>query len=386
MTNGTSEIATFNTTSANEILSIPPSSMEFPTFSCEINSSEFNSDGSISISSNPAVDGVYRVACGNLYFFSNSSKNWSEAYSDCCKRNMSLLKFENDAEHSCISTSIIARKYYYFETDANWWIGASDMGNESIYKWVYSTMLTTDLNLTQSIKFVSGQPNSSCDVEDCLAGVIVASKVPPNNLLLDDLDCSTMQKYICESQMPKPAPFPECDNSLCVSDNTTKTLVLLANQIVNQIISQNLTLYQPTTINAVFFRACNSVYFYLKSFITWSAAITECCKYGFSLLSVENYEEHLCLVNFNNSTLNAEGTFWTSGTNQGVLSENNYGYCSNSQLIDQSPSFWKSGQPNSPWLERCLSFDLRKASLGANGLSDQLCTNKLYPICKLNKF
>jgi len=82
--------------------------------------------------------------------------------------------------------------------------------------------------------------------------------------------------------------------------------------------------------------------------------------------------------------LNVTGLYWGSGTNQGALSEDNYGWCGDRTLFQKNESVWAEnyGQPNDIWGERCAAYYLTPRYLENNGLHDYPCTPKFYAICE----
>jgi hypothetical protein len=81
---------------------------------------------------NPVVgEGTYYLACNSLYFISELKvtilqphkmhfdeiyilqATLAEAKAECCRRNMSLLAIETDAEHDCIATNIFKSLQFY---------------------------------------------------------------------------------------------------------------------------------------------------------------------------------------------------------------------------------------------------------------------------------
>lgn len=56
--------------------------------------------------------GQFRIACNQQYFFSNVSKNFSEAYTECCKYGMRLISFETMQEIQCLIEMNIGTLFY----------------------------------------------------------------------------------------------------------------------------------------------------------------------------------------------------------------------------------------------------------------------------------
>ncbi|XP_065344308.1 uncharacterized protein LOC135942224 [Cloeon dipterum] len=116
--------------------------------------------------------------------------------------------------------------------------------------------------------------------------------------------------------------------------------------------------------------------------MTWADAMTECCKYGMKLLSVESYDELTCLAAMNKVLLKDTTSFyWTSGTSNGFNCEFTYGFCGSKTLLYQNFSNWSPGMPDNPLTERCLdmkmTFDLTQAFF-----NDEGCTTSRYFICE----
>jgi len=128
--------------------------------------------------------------------------------------------------------------------------------------------------------------------------------------------------------------------------------------------------------------------------------VDACCKYGFQGLTIETKEEIECLFLLNkrlktifcfcNATakknlskiekLGAALTGWSSGTNQGPLSEINYGWCSSNQSLARSvlsPFF-----PENLWTNRCVAFTTDSKIVKDNYLIDVDCSIPLPPFCE----
>jgi hypothetical protein len=109
--------------------------------------------------------------------------------------------------------------------------------------------------------------------------------------------------------------------------------------------------------------------------LQWEGAMTECCRIGMKLLSIDfDYKRlslqaaiackaqinlyilmHLIKANLSIPT----GMYWTSGSDEGC--ERKFGWCSVNKLVRNAQ--WASAQPdNAGGLENCLALNLDAAS------------------------
>jgi len=70
--------------------------------------------------------------------------------------------------------------------------------------------------------------------------------------------------------------------------------------------------------------------------------------------------------------------YWTSGSNAGLLSENNHGWCTTKNLIYNS-TLWEPSQPDNPFTERCVVFVMTVN--GAYNAYDVDCSLQLPFMC-----
>jgi hypothetical protein len=126
-------------------------------------------------------------------------------------------------------------------------------------------------------------------------------------------------------------------------------------------------------------------------FSSWHEAQDECCAYGAWAASFSSVEEMQCLAMsnqgmrfdgkifcnfFHPNKIVANGHMWTSGTNQGLFSEPNFGWCSNGYLVPDN--MWTSFEgPYDPWAKRCVTLRLIKGSPMDFKLENKPCGAKL---------
>ncbi|XP_065353487.1 uncharacterized protein LOC135948214 [Cloeon dipterum] len=112
--------------------------------------------------------------------------------------------------------------------------------------------------------------------------------------------------------------------------------------------------------------------------MTFAEALTECCKFGLKLLSVETTEEHKCILETVKTELRYFSGYWTSGTSAGFGCEFTWGWCSSRKLMENIT--WNVNEPSAPVSERCLEIN---TAAGFNDLPcDASVTRKF--ICEAN--
>ncbi|XP_067416507.1 CD209 antigen-like protein C isoform X3 [Emydura macquarii macquarii] len=114
----------------------------------------------------------------NCYFFSISTKSWSEAKEFCTNQGSHLVIVNSIQEHDFLSNGVIETREY--------WLGLSDSAKEGEWRWLDGSLL--------SVKFwAKGEPNDVGDQgEDC--GTLRFDG------MWNDIPCSMNAYWICEQQ------------------------------------------------------------------------------------------------------------------------------------------------------------------------------------------
>ncbi|XP_059481673.1 uncharacterized protein LOC132200308 [Neocloeon triangulifer] len=327
-------------------------------FTCEKKSSLLDANDYINPSA--VIDGQLRLACGRMYYFSNSEKNWQEAAAECCNRNMQLLSIEDAQEVLCLSSMLARSNYGGFQS--GWWTAGSDEFHENYFVWCTAS---TTKNITSDFKFGSGEPNNMGGNENCIE-MVVTGGTPPTNVYFNDRTCVNFKsKFICETYEPG-CSMPKCPNATCQTE-------------VAKVDSSK---KWKTNADGTFRRACGKQYFITKLSKSRVDAETECCKYGLKLLSIDSYKQIECIAEMNDAEYkNNIDWYWTSGSNDGFGCDLTYGFCGINKLLYQNFSNWNPNEPSTPLSERCMEMklDVNPQKIVFN---DIVCTEGRYFICE----
>ena len=125
----------------------------------------------------------------SCYFFSTINRNWTSAQENCKKHGGYLTELGTVEEFNFMRNTLreIAPTSCY---DINWYLGASDVGQEGKFIWMHSK---TDIG--SFLVWESGEPNNYGGDEDCMAAGSL------NDYRLNDLYCHRSDKKvfsICE--------------------------------------------------------------------------------------------------------------------------------------------------------------------------------------------
>ncbi|XP_065346631.1 macrophage mannose receptor 1-like [Cloeon dipterum] len=327
-------------------------------YSCVTQPSLLDASNYINTSVGAPIGGVLKIACDKMYFFSDAAADWPGAASQCCARNMKLVSFETAADYLCFSKMLQVPNY---GLGGAWWTSGSNIFS-GFYLWCTGDLAS---NVTSDIKFVSGEPNNAGGNENCIE-MVVGGGTPPNNLLMNDRPCTAYTtRYVCETTALG-CPFPQCPALPCQTEAAKVTA------------SQN----WKGNSDGVFRPACGHQYFFSKVGMTWADAMTECCKYGMKLMSINSFEDISCLTAMNKVLLKDTSSFyWTSGTSNGFGCEFTYGFCGSMKLLYQNFSNWWPGMPDLLILERCLEMRMALDPTQVI-INDLTCTSPRYFICE----
>ncbi|XP_059482049.1 macrophage mannose receptor 1-like [Neocloeon triangulifer] len=321
-------------------------------YTCEKNSSLLDKEEYIN--PNAPINGELRLACGRMYFFSNTEQTWPDAAAECCKRNMQLLSIENAQETLCLSSMIARPNYGGFAS--RWWTAGSDEYHEKYFVWCTAS---STKNITSEFKFGEGQPDNAGGNENCIEWV-----VEPNNVYFNDRACLDVKnRYICETYERS---MPKCPNGICQTEAA----------------KVELSTKWKTSDDGTFRRACGKQYFLSKIVKSKAEAETECCKYGLKLLSIDSYKEIECIADMNKAEFgDYKNSYWTSASNDGFGCEFTYGFCGSNKLLYQNFSNFWPNEPSHPLFERCLEMKL-DGNPESIRFGDLSCTEGRYFICE----
>ncbi|XP_059470853.1 uncharacterized protein LOC132193915 [Neocloeon triangulifer] len=345
-----------------EVAVIPRTAPTLPQ-TCKADPNLLGSDRQVNMTA-PVIDGKFIVLCGKLYFFSTSAKTWQDSADECCKRKMRFVAVETDEEHMCLA-DFITNPYGRQYNGLWFWTSGSDSTVEGVYNWCYADNTQASMRFSSVLKWDSAQPDNYNN-EDCI-NFFTWNVAPPGSITYNDYACSNTLQYICERPLFGPVPFPECPTVVCTPE--------LAK--VNE--SQNWL--SSSAAVGDFYSGCSKQYFISAAVKTRDEAMAECCKYGLQLLSIDTQQELQCIVDMNNAKSKKSARFWTSGSNMGILSVSNHGWCTTKNLI-YNKTLWESSQPDNPYTERCISFNVAVGAAALYRIHDTACSTTLPFICE----
>ncbi|XP_065331394.1 macrophage mannose receptor 1-like [Cloeon dipterum] len=337
---------------------VPPCEATCPgNCASKLNQALFNSK-------NELVDtnsyGRWVTGCGGrTYLFSPDSKSWDQAYDICCKIGMTLLKLETVEEFNCFYE--LNKNNSYLMYAADFWTGANDRDCLYRFKWCD----TGEVLYRNDSRWLLNQPNNAAGIQACVV-MSLSPTVTFSTKSLNDWDCSSNYRYVCEMPaLPVPtgvvcAEYPCATQAAQVSE------------------------YQSMSSTAgVFKTACGRKYFFSKNTLSNDLALTECCKYGMRLLSIETVAEQNCLVDLNNADMKYSSiSFWTSAVNDGIGRTYTYGWCPSGTFVDAG-LFWGSGQPDNVFTENCVTIVFSTISgYSQNVLHSSTCSTGYRYICE----
>ncbi|XP_059484456.1 uncharacterized protein LOC132201914 [Neocloeon triangulifer] len=298
---------------------------------CKNDTTLFNSKGEILETLNY---GRYATGCGKSFMFSVNTLSWDAANTMCCRLGMQLVSIEDDAKMRCIYE--LNKNDTLLKYTSEFWTSGTQLDCNFRYKFCSSGASI----LRNDTKWLAGEPNNIDETQWC-----VASRFAPTATLakdqnyLFDAACGTSYKYICE--MPaKPCNAVSCYDYNNITDPAK--------------VSQFNAMSGP---DGQFRTFCGRKYFLHKDSKSYKDAYNECSKFGMELVSMETNAEAVCIKNGFLSAYWYPMNLWSSGTSNGVGCVRSYGWCPSGTLIPANAP-WSTNQPDGPYVESCLEFDV----------------------------
>ncbi|XP_059482230.1 uncharacterized protein LOC132200629 [Neocloeon triangulifer] len=298
------------------------------------------------------VDGQFRSACGQQYFFSNYTLTYQEALAECCKYGLKLLSIEFNDELDCIKEMVIAeiRQHNFY------WSSGTNLGYgcELTYGWCGSKTLAP--NITWGVPI---EPNVPL-YERCLL------LHTANNF--SDQVCSQQRFFICEGNVPDcTATCP----SYCVKDSS---LFNSKDQLVN------------VASYGTWKTVGGKTYLYGSNLLDFYEAYDLCCRIGMSLVSVETNEEMQILLQMKNEiSPDSTDEAWTSGSH--IDCDYRFKWCGSGEKLLRNDSRWHAGQPNNAYgNQSCVRVMMTPTQISFNDLACEdkrtfFCEAPAVPVC-----
>ncbi|XP_059475021.1 uncharacterized protein LOC132196416 [Neocloeon triangulifer] len=290
---------------------------------------------------NAEIYGYWVVSCGTLYLWGNVVLNWQENVDRCCSIGMTPIIIENDAKRQCL---INLAKPPLWKYNAHYWTSGRRIMANATFQWCLSNSTFSNVsNIWQS-----GQPDNTNNSENCVHLNIDKTK---GSVATTDKNCSNLYVFGCQGPTtPAPPCFkPQCTNFVCAKEPSYFTTL-----------PDGVTQHLTSPSNYGFWYTTNGrTYLFSREKKSWLDAQKACCSIGMKLLSIEYQYEYANLIAAAKNLTQAQGIFWTSGTDEGC--EGNFGWCAVNQLVRNQEAKWQAGEPNNANNnENCIYITLSK--------------------------
>ncbi|KRF98243.1 uncharacterized protein Dwil_GK26770 [Drosophila willistoni] len=136
-----------------------------------------------------------KIGEGYYYIESNGKKNWFDAYAACRLIGSELITIDTIEEWNLVNKYLRDIKI----DDATYWTSGTDLTNTGKHVW-----FSNGLNINLDEIWFPGEPNNDKGVEHC-DEMCFTSK--GSQALFNDKNCSTKNRYICDTPSPKTASF-----------------------------------------------------------------------------------------------------------------------------------------------------------------------------------
>ncbi|XP_065341655.1 uncharacterized protein LOC135940609 [Cloeon dipterum] len=328
---------------------------------CKKNESLFYKDGRL-IDANDY--GYWNEACGILYLWGKSVVDWQTNYNKCCSLGMMPIALENDTKKECLDN---LSKPSVWKYNSNYWTAARKTRTNGTFQWCSPNQTNSDSKFDNSSSYwLPGQPNNF-NGENCVHLQVNKSI---GRMYLTDKNCSNFYVFGCQG---KPTPSPPCFSPKCPTFGCDKTTSFFST------LPDGKTQYLTKPINHGFWYTINGrTYVFSSVKQTWLDAAKACCAIGMKILSIEFDYEYTNLIAAAKNSSNAEGIFWTSGSDEGC--EGNFGWCAVNKLVRSQEAKWYPGEPNNyNGKENCIYLKLGKTG---GTLYDADCSTSQMYICE----
>ncbi|XP_059469524.1 uncharacterized protein LOC132193130 [Neocloeon triangulifer] len=351
-----------------------------PTYICDRDPTYFTADGRFL--NLPSNVGFVRETCGKLYLFSTIQLNYADAAAACCDAGMTLLSVETAAEHDCLVNLNNADMRY---SNRIFWTSGSDQACPFNFKWCTSTSFFSN----NSINWQLGQPNNGRGLQDCVQVTLNTGSSALTNY--NDEYCSFVSYFMCEgdrlllqSNAPSTTPQPTTTTTTVPTTICTpKCPAYTCERDPSLFSADGKSLVIPSSYGFLK-ETCGRLYFIGITQEIYADALSYCCDYGMTLLSVESSAEHQCLSDLNNGDASMKYSnriFWTSGSDQNCAF--NFRWCSTGGFFGNSSLNWASGQPNNGrGIQDCVQLTLNTGVATNSVYNDESCSFVSYYICE----
>ncbi|XP_059481979.1 uncharacterized protein LOC132200498 isoform X2 [Neocloeon triangulifer] len=326
-TTSTPTTTTSTTTIPTTTTTAIPTMEELILGRCEMsvpkNLSLFEYDGSLKW---PDKYGYWEVSCGRLFLFGKFLVPWRENLIKCQQIGMEAIYFESPGRTNCFKNIIPKWKY----GSKYWTSGLRVIAGG--FSWC-SANASIPIDAS-NLPWALGQPDNANNSENCMRLRVIAKNA---SIQFYDHNCTQESLFACQGPT---TPAPACITPICPNVTCEQNMSFYKNR------SNELYLINPRA-HGYWFTYQSRMYLisYPNDTQTFPEAITTCCQFGMSLISLDfGFKLQSILQNIMKIGAILRGEyFWTSGTNRGC--NGNFGFCTVQRPVRRD-AIWAPGQPD----------------------------------------
>ncbi|GAB6032981.1 Fc fragment of IgE, low affinity II, receptor for (CD23) [Chamberlinius hualienensis] len=296
------------------------------------------------------------------YFFSKTVSNWFSAFESCKSKGADLAHPITEEKNTQLVDYI---KKNFPTVESSWWLGASDLAEEGIWRWAHDN---SGLSFTN---WLNSQPDNAKDGEDCL------SYWTTHNWGWNDL--SSNKDSAGDSNGHLTGDLTENLNEILTGD-LTKILTADITKLTEAILKITKQIKEEKQIKQIekclpeFIRIGSFCYFFGTTKSNWFSAYGSCKSKGAELAHPSTKEKDTQLINYVNKNFPTIEYWWIGGSD--LAEEGIWTWTHDNSRI--SFTNWLKGQPdNGGKHEHCLHY-------GKSSWNDWICDIQAQYICEQN--